>query len=180
MEVGSRGAWTASNAGTGWFGRHPAPVGLLRVQIQIGGWVDELRSGVGGVQVEPEVLPVIVDIIKDHDLAVAHNGHAPRGCRVIRLIIYAVLCQAIIQIANTFRHIVLYVIAIQDRIVVDDPIGPVSLRRIVVQNRLGWVSTHRVHLRREHRLGHFAVDTLSPVFTATKSNEQSSLTCNYF
>ena len=33
----------------------------------------------GRAEVEPEARPVVVDIVEDDDLAVAHQGHAPGG-----------------------------------------------------------------------------------------------------
>lgn len=41
------------------------------------------RRVAGGPEIEPEVLPVVVYVIKDDDLAVAHQSHIARRRRVV-------------------------------------------------------------------------------------------------
>lgn len=140
-----RGAGTAPDAGTRWFRGDPAPwQRFLHVQVEVPGR-RRVRGNVAR-EIESQVLPVIVDVVEDDDLAVADDGHATSRGRVVRLIVYAVLWQPIFHVCNTFRYIVLYIIAIQYRVVGDDVVAPIAPGRVVIQDGLGWVSSHRVHL----------------------------------
>lgn len=94
-----RGTRGTANAGTRWPRWDSAGVLLFRDEACV---VDLL--GICRTQIEPETLPVVIYVVKNYDLTVTDDCHTSRRCCVIRLVVYAILWQSIIQIGNTFRH----------------------------------------------------------------------------
>lgn len=162
-----RGAWRTTDAGIRWIWAI-AIDHLLLIVLQL-----EIASCLVCVcvcrrQVESQTLPVVVNVVKDDNLPVTDDRHAPRWRCVIRLVIYAIFRKAIVQRVNTFRYIVVYIIAVEDWVVIDDAIALVALWGVIIQYCLCWIATHRVDLGWENRLCYLAIRALLSGFSTSE------------
>lgn len=169
-----RGAWRATDAGIRWIWAIAIDHLLLIVlQLEIAGCL--VCVCVVRRQVESQTLPVVVNVVEHYDLPVTDDRHAARWRCVIRLVIYAIFRKAILQRVNTFRYIVVYIIAVQDWVVIDDAIALVALWGVIIQYCLcRWITTHRVDLGWENRFRNLAIRALlSGLSTSVKLYNES-------
>lgn len=107
------GTGAAANAGTkrlGW--RSTLLLMVMRLQEQV--VVSESRGSVrlllrrrriaGGPEIEPEILPVVVYVIEDHNLAVTHQGHVARRRRVVIRRLVALLVRYSLKLTLYFYN----------------------------------------------------------------------------